>query len=110
MLHVMTEIANLRRLVTCWVLGVVAAAAATAAVSEHQDKLALQAQVELLQARVPTVHCADVHVVCECPAYEEGWNDAEYAEGCIPTEPELSEEDIRGMCNELEEYGYVAGC
>ena len=25
---------------------------------------------------------ASVTVVCECPAYEDGWDDAEFADGC----------------------------
>lgn len=52
--------------------------------------------------------CAPVQVTCECPDYEEGWQDAEYVEGC-ETE-EFSVEDLRHMCEELKTFGYVPGC
>lgn len=73
-------------------------------------------QKELLEERIRFMEMRDLldarptHVVCECPAYEDGWDDAEVAEGCSPTEISISEEDLREMCSELEEYGYVPDC
>jgi hypothetical protein len=49
-----------------------------------------------------------VVVTCECPEYEEGWEDAEFVEGCAPEE--ISVEELRDMCSDLEEYGYVPDC
>lgn len=55
-----------------------------------------------------------VRVVCECPDYEDGWDDAEsmmvQAEECVCREGELSDDDIKSMCADLEEYGYVPAC
>jgi hypothetical protein len=76
----------------------------------------LQAQLDLvryenaaLQEKLqPQVACAPVHVTCECPDYDEGWEDSEYMEGCEPEE--LDVEDLRVICDELNQYGYIPGC
>lgn len=52
--------------------------------------------------------CPPVAVTCVCPDYEEGWEDAQHADGCDTEEIEL--EDLRHMCAELETFGYVPGC
>jgi len=62
-----------------------------------------------LRESLPTqMACAPVQVTCVCPEYEEGWDDAEFAEGCDPAEIEL--EQIELICAELDEYGYVPRC
>lgn len=54
--------------------------------------------------------CSPVHVTCECPDYEEGWDDAQHAEGCDPGVSDMSFEDLALVCDQLEEYGYVPSC
>ena len=54
--------------------------------------------------------CPTVQVTCECPEYEEGWDDAQFAEGCDPSVNEMAIDDIKLICAELDEYGYVPGC
>jgi len=70
----------------------------------------LEREIEVARARLedPPPACSAVAVTCVCPDYEDGWEDSEHAEGCDP-EP-ISIEDLRAMCEELEAYGYVAGC
>lgn len=76
----------------------------------------LQVQLGLVQHENAQLHerlheqvtCAPVHVTCDCPDYEEGWDDAEYVEGCNPEE--FSVEDFQVMCDDLNQYGYVPGC
>lgn len=52
--------------------------------------------------QVQAQECAPVRVVCECPAYEQGWDDAEFARGetiesCLP-------ERLEQACADLLEY------
>jgi hypothetical protein len=79
----------------------------------------LRIEDELEQLRLDNVRLRDelsrraleplpVVVTCECPDYEEGWEDSEFAEGCNP-EP-ISLEEMRTMCSDLEEYGYEPDC
>ena len=78
----------------------------------------LQVQNELLQHRndqlrelvQPQVACAPVHVTCECPEYDEGWDDAQFAEGCDPDMTEMDIDALRIVCEELDSYGYIPGC
>jgi len=78
----------------------------------------LQTQVDHLKTQNTQLHeslqtqaeCPMVNVVCECPEYDEGWDDAQYAEGCDPRASEMSIEDLQVMCAEIETYGYVPGC
>ena len=50
----------------------------------------------------PEGMCPAVYVACECPEYDEGWDDAQFAEGCDPDLNELPIEDLRTICFELE--------
>lgn len=54
--------------------------------------------------------CPSVHVTCECPEYDEGWDDAQFAEGCDPDMSEIAIDDLRLMCDELDSYGYIPDC
>lgn len=72
------------------------------ALEEHVADL----ERRLRDAKAP--RCPDVLVTCECPDYEEGWEDAEFAEGCDP-DP-IGIDELRAMCSELEAYGYVPDC
>ena len=56
------------------------------------------------------ISCPAVAVTCVCHEYDEGWDDAQYAEGCDPSLTELPIDDLRLICAELDEYGYVPGC
>jgi hypothetical protein len=56
------------------------------------------------------ISCPAVAVTCECPEYEEGWDDAQFAQGCDPSAQEMPIDDIKLICAELDEYGYVPGC
>ena len=60
---------------------------------------------ELVQ---PQVACAPVQVTCVCPDYEEGWDDSEYLDGCSPEELDI--EELRIVCDELNQYNYIPGC
>lgn len=110
MQSIMAAIEKYRFVFISWVLALTTVSAAAVAGAAYQDIFALEVQIELLKTREPAIQKTEVHVVCECPAYEDGWADAEYAQGCDPTEPELTEDDLRGMCSELAEYGYVPDC
>lgn len=52
--------------------------------------------------------CAPVQVTCECPAYEEGWDDAEYASSYTP--PFFDEEALLTICEEIESHHQIPGC
>jgi len=54
--------------------------------------------------------CAPVQVTCECPEYDEGWEDAQFMEGCDPDMGEIPIEDLQVMCADLENYEYIPGC
>lgn len=79
--------------------------------------------------------CPDVMVTCDCPEYEEGYEDAEWVQGCdnleIPWEElqdlcvgvngcdkpqaacdpsEMSQKDLEIICAEWSTYGYIPGC
>ena len=63
---------------------------------------------QLREALRTQVACAPVEVTCVCPEYEEGWDDAEFAEGCDPAGIPI--DDLEFICAELEEFGYVPRC
>lgn len=52
--------------------------------------------------------CAPVRVICECPSYDEGWEDALFVEGCDPDAVSLG--DVELLCSEFNEYGYAPHC
>lgn len=76
----------------------------------------------------------EIRVTCECPAYEEGFDDCEFVQGCdnfeMPYEDfrtmcsgfndcddlqacdpaEIPHEDLKVICAEFDMYGYVPGC
>jgi len=65
---------------------------------------------QLHEAQEAPDRCTPVQVTCECPDYDEGWDDAQFSEGCDPDMSELPIEDLRAICADLESYGYVPGC
>jgi len=67
----------------------------------------LEKQLHETLLRQP-VACTPVEIVCECPDYEEGWDDAEYVSGCDPEGIDV--ETLEVLCSELETYGYVPHC
>lgn len=64
---------------------------------------------ELLQ-QPSQLECPMVAVVCECPDYDEGWEDAQFAEGCDPDLGSMDIGELQGICDELNSYGYVPSC
>lgn len=78
----------------------------------------LQTQIDLLQYRndqfqellKPQAACTPVQVACVCPDYDEGWEDAQFVEGCDPALGEIPIEDLRAMCSEMEAYWYAPSC
>ena len=78
--------------------------------------------------------CPEVRVTCDCPAYEEGFEDCEFVQGCdnfeMPYEDfqmmcsgfndfdgtqacdpaDIPPEELRVICAEFDMYGYVPGC
>jgi len=64
---------------------------------------------QLHEVRADPARCAPVHVTCECPEYDEGWEDAQHAEGCEP-QLEMSIDGLRIMCDDLDMYEYEPGC
>lgn len=57
---------------------------------------------ELREVLHTQVTCTPVQVTCVCPEYDQGWDDAEFAEGC--------DYDFDLICAELHEFGYVPNC
>lgn len=72
------------------------------------DKVELHEQLH--EAQSAPDRCTPVQVTCVCPEYDEGWEDAQFAEGCDPSLSEMPIEELRVICDELEGYGYVPGC
>jgi len=80
----------------------------------------LQTQNDLLQYRNDQLHemiqkssqleCPMVAVTCECPEYDEGWDDAQFSEGCDTSLSEFSFEELRLMCDDLDSYDQTPGC
>jgi len=80
----------------------------------------LQVQIEGLQYRngqlherlqvQPQIECPNVSVTCECPEYDEGWDDAQFSEGCDPDINEMGIDELRIICDDLDSYGYIPGC
>jgi hypothetical protein len=57
----------------------------------------------------PAPACAPVQVTCECPAYEQGWDDAEFAHGQLEEDAYCSPENLKQLCadfvgDEFAEY------
>jgi hypothetical protein len=57
-----------------------------------------------------TIECPAVQVTCVCPEYDEGWDDAQFAEGCDPSFTQMGIDDLRLICDELDDYEYIPGC
>ena len=57
-----------------------------------------------------SIECPAVQVTCFCPEYDEGWEDAQFAEGCDSDMTELPIDDLRLICDDLDDYGYIPGC
>jgi len=57
-----------------------------------------------------SIECPAVQVTCVCPEYDEGWEDAQFAEGCDSDMTELPIDDLRLICDDLDDYGYIPGC
>jgi hypothetical protein len=57
-----------------------------------------------------SIECPAVQVTCVCPEYDEGWEEAQVAEGCDPDMTELPIDDLRLICDDLDDYGYIPGC
>jgi hypothetical protein len=74
----------------------------------EQEKEELHEQLH--EAHAAPDRCTPVHVTCECPDYEEGWEDSQYAEGCDPRASEFSMDDLEIMCAEFDVHGYIPGC
>lgn len=74
---------------------------------EHRNEVLENELREVLRSRS---RCEPVQVTCTCPDYEEGWEDAQYVDGCDPAWDEMSADDLRLICSELETYGYVPSC
>ena len=72
-------------------------------------KLHTELQIEQLRVQDLQEERVPVQVSCVCPAYEDGWDDAEYVED-LDCEGGHDIEDLRLMCVELEEFGYVPDC
>jgi hypothetical protein len=73
--------------------------------------IGLQADVVDLQEKLADREvCPDVHVTCNCPEYEEGWDDAEFAEGC--TADSFTYSELETMCADLmyAEPEGIPGC
>jgi len=64
--------------------------------------------VQLRETLRTQVTCPPVQVTCVCPEYDEGWDDAQFAEGCDPEGIAL--EDLEFVCAELNEFGYIPAC
>lgn len=56
-----------------------------------------------LRAPQPGV-CPPVQVTCECPAYEQGWEDADFVRGEIDDDY-CSPENLEQVCADFIEYG-----
>jgi hypothetical protein len=67
-----------------------------------------QQNLELREILRTQAACAPVQVSCVCPEYDEGWDDAQFAEGCDPQGIAL--EDLELICAEISEFGYVPSC
>lgn len=79
------------------------------------ENLQLRRQVHQAIESRPPPECPVARVVCECPAYEQGWDDAEVAGGCDPGAEgcdleSLDDETLETICGELGLYGYVPRC
>jgi hypothetical protein len=73
--------------------------------------LGLQAKVTELQGKLADREvCPDVQVTCNCPQYEEGWDDAEFSRGCTPES--FTYEELENMCEEImfPEPNGIPGC
>ena len=75
---------------------------------EGQNRL-LENQLHDTLSRAPS-ECSPVHVTCVCPEYEEGWDDAQFSEGCDTSLSEFSFEELRLMCDDLDSYDQTPGC
>lgn len=64
---------------------------------------------QLHEAHAEPDRCTPVHVTCECPEYDEGWEDAQHAEGCEP-QLGMTIDGLQIMCADLDMYEYVPGC
>lgn len=53
----------------------------------------------------PACPVTNSYVTNICPEYDQGWEDAQASE-C----PELTTDELRSMCQDLEELGYVPDC
>jgi hypothetical protein len=60
--------------------------------------------------RLGILECSPVHVECVCPDYDQGWEDAAFAEGCDSALDEMSFDELKVMCQEIEDYGEIPGC
>jgi len=75
----------------------------------------LYVQLEVQQLRVQDLHerlreeRVPVQISCICPAYEDGWDDAEFVED-LDCERGYDIEDLELMRVELDELGYVPDC
>lgn len=74
----------------------------------ERDKEELHQQLH--ESHMAPDRCTPVHVTCECPEYDEGWDDAQFAEGCDPSVTEMDIDDLRILCDELDSSQYIPGC
>jgi hypothetical protein len=75
---------------------------------QTERDLVEQQNLELREILRTRAACTPVQVSCVCPEYEEGWDDAEFAEGCDPAG--IAIEDLELICAEFSEYGYIPSC
>ena len=89
-------------------------------------------QGKLLEEQSEPV-CPDVYLTCDCPDYEEGFEDGEWVQGCenweIPLEDlqimcsgfesckpqvcdpvNMSHQDLTLLCDEFDSYRDIPGC
>jgi hypothetical protein len=67
-------------------------------------------QLQYQLDQLSDLECPEVYVECVCPEYDQGWEDASFAEGCEPTVDEMSFEELELICQQIEDYGYIPDC
>lgn len=75
------------------------------ALNDLTERPSLPAPPTVIDLRAPQpASCPPVQVTCECPSYEQGWDDAEYARGEIEDDY-CSPENLKQVCADFIEYG-----
>ncbi len=67
----------------------------------------VQAPPTVIDLRAPQpVACPPVQVTCECPSYEQGWEDADFVRGDVEDESDYcSPENLEQVCSDFIKYG-----